>query len=97
MSDQKSGDKGGEKKKDRKRRIVIQLPAGSPLGTMSQDEIDKHIHALIGKAGIDKAGIDNRQVGPVEELLIEIADSSSPTALAPGDGWAARWSRKCAI
>ena len=62
---------------------------------MSTDEIDKHIQTLIGDAGIDKAGIENPPGRPRGELLIEVADSSSPTKLAPGDGWAARWSRRC--
>jgi hypothetical protein len=91
------GSKGGGKKNDGKRRVVIQLPTGSPLDAMSQDEIDKHVHDLIGKAGISNHHVG----GPVDELLIEIggsaspADSSPSAALIPDDGWAARWSRFC--
>jgi hypothetical protein len=91
--------KGGGQKKDGKRRIVIRLPPGSILNTMSEDEITKHIHDLGGKTGINR-----RQLGgPVDELVVEVADSSLPTTssssadLAPPPGWAARWSRKCSV
>jgi hypothetical protein len=95
-----SGDKGeakkdakkDDKKKDGKRRIVLQVPPGSPLDTMSEDEIAKQVQDLVGKAGISSRHVGGR----VEELLIEIADSSSPTTLSP-QGWAARWSRRCAV
>lgn len=95
-----SSKKGGGGKKGGKKRIVIQLPSGSPLDAMSQDEMAKHVQDLVGKAGI----IGKHVGGRVEELHIEIgdsssaadADSSSATALRPPDGWGARWSRRCA-
>lgn len=88
-----SSSKGGGKKKEGKRRIVIQLPPGSTLGTMSEDEITKLVHDLGGKTGLTKRHVG----GGVDELQVEVADSSSPNTLAPPDGWAARWSRKCAL
>ena len=104
MSKQR-GDKGGGKKKDGKRRIVIQLPPGSTLGTMSEDEITKLVHDLAGKTGVTKRHVG----GGVDELVVEVADSSSATASLtptptptpsgpePPPGWGARWSRKCSL
>ena len=98
MSEQ-IGSKGDGEKGDGKRRIVIRLPPGSPLNTMSEEEITKHIQDLAGKTGIS-----SRQLGGgVDELVVEVADSSSATDsspstdLAPPPGWAARWSRKCSV
>lgn len=91
-----SGGKGAAKKGGRKRRIVIQLPPGSTLGTMSEDEITKLVHDLAGKTGVNKRHVG----GGVDELVVEVADSSSPNALAgpePPPGWGARWSRKCSL
>jgi hypothetical protein len=86
------GEKGGGKGKGGKRRVVINLPAGSPLETMSEDEIAKHVQDLVGKAGINKSHVG----GPVEELLIQSSDGVA-LPYGPGDGWAARWSRKCSV
>lgn len=69
------GDKGGGKKKDGKRRIVIQLPPGSPLNTMSEEEITKHIHDLAGKTGINRRQLGGR----VDELVVEVADKACRT------------------
>ena len=91
-----SGDKGGGKKKDGKRRIVIQLPPGSTLGAMSEDEITKLVHDLAGKTGVNKRHVG----GGVDELVVEVADSSTLNTLAgpePPPGWGARWSRKCSL